>query len=289
MTTQARPFVKWAGGKGGVLEQLRPLLPEEPEHGYRYFEPFVGGGAMFFDLIAQHQIKAAVTARGHLLRLAFLADANAELIATYTAIAESVDPLIRKLRQMPYESDFYYKTRAEEPSHPTAVAARLIYLNKTCFNGLYRVNSRGKFNVSLGRYKNPTICDTDNLKACSRVLQGVHIEAGDFETLHRFTGAGDFWFLDPPYDPVSVTANYTGYTNGWRGRKDQQRLAEFCRWLNHRGVQWMLTNSDTPFVRETWREFDIREIQVGRAINSKASSRGKVTELVIRNYGGETA
>jgi DNA adenine methylase len=267
----ARPFLKWAGGKGQLLAQLRPLLPAVGTYG-RYFEPFAGGAALFFALNPKR---------------ALLADVNAELIDCYKAARDDVDAVIEALGQYRYGADHYYRARELDPrTLPLAQrAARTIYLNRTGYNGLYRVNRSGKFNVPMGRYTNPTLCDAANLKACSKALAKVVLRLEDFEAVAARAKPGDFVYFDPPYVPVSDTADFTSYVPGGFGSNQQRRLAGVFAELGRRGVHAMLSNSDTPAVRELYAGFRIHRVLASRHINSRGSRRGKVGEVVVTTFG----
>jgi DNA adenine methylase len=267
-TPRSRPFLKWAGGKGQLLEQLRPLLPT----GFRrYFEPFAGGAALFFSL----KPKRAV-----------LADVNAELIDCYIATRDEVDAVIEALGRYRYAVDDYYRARAvDRTTLPLAErAARTMYLNRTGYNGLYRVNRAGKFNVPMGRYTNPLLCDEVNLRACSKALQGVDLRVEDFEDVAARAKTGDFVYFDPPYVPVSDSADFTSYVPGGFGADQQRRLAGVFANLAGRGVRAMLSNSDTPAVRELYRGFRVDRVLASRHINSRGALRGKVGEVVVTNF-----
>lgn len=273
-----RPFLKWVGGKTQLLEQLQPLLPSTFR---RYFEPFVGGAAMFFDLRAKDRLNAEV----------HLSDVNAELIDAYAAIRDSVDDVIAVLRGHKYESDHYYEVRGRDRSKLSRVesAARTIFLNKTGYNGLYRVNRSGQFNVPFGRFTNPAFCDVENLRACSRALRGVEITATDFESVLEHARKGDFVYFDPPYVPLSPTSDFTAYIPGGFGEGEQRKLAKVFGKLARRGVYAMLSNSDTPFVRELYKDFDVDTVYAARSVNSNAARRGKLPEVIVRTYGGKKA
>jgi DNA adenine methylase len=265
---QARPFLKWAGGKAQLLEQLRPLLPGRFEN---YFEPFVGGGAVFF---------------GVRPRVATLSDVNRELVETYEVVRDQPDALIAALKRHRYEKDYFYHVRDQNPAQLSVVdrAARMIFLNKTAFNGLYRVNSRGQFNVPFGRHRQPQFCDEDNLKACSLALEQVRLENADFEEVLSDAGRGDFVYFDPPYVPVSDTAYFTAYIPGGFSWADQQRLAEVVGRLAARGVKVMLSNSDVAPLRELYQDFRIETVTATRRINSRVEGRGSLTEIVVLTY-----
>ena len=264
-----KPVLKWAGGKW----RLCPLFAERgllPPKFNTYHEPFVGGAALFFYLLPSRAV---------------LLDTNEELVNLYRQIRTDVDALLSLLREMKkaHSEEFYYKTRAAagETLTPLERAARTVYLNKTCYNGLYRVNSKGRFNVPFGRYTNPTIVDEENLRRAAKALSTADVVHADFESVLDRAQAGDFVYFDPPYDPLSVTSSFTGYTKNAFGRADQKRLAETFRELDNRGVHCVLSNSDTPFVRSLFDGYDIEALQVPRFINSKAEKRGPVGEVVV--------
>ncbi len=270
-TTSAapRPFLKWAGGKSQLLEQFGPLLPRAFEG---YHEPFLGGAAVFFSLRAAR---------------ARLTDVNEELIGCYRAVRDDADGVISALLQHRYEKSHFYAVREQDPAGLSATerAARTIFLNKTAFNGLYRVNSRGVFNVPFGRYQNPLICDPDNLLACSAALQYVSLEVADFSAVLEHARAGDFVYFDPPYVPLSDTAYFTGYAPGGFAWQRQQELAHVFTELSRRGVHAMLSNSDVPALRELYGAFRIETVAASRRINSSIAKRGKLNEIVVLNYG----
>ena len=270
-TVAARPVLKWGGGKGRLLPELLARLPQTFE---AYHEPFVGGGALFF----------ALAGAGRLERV-YLSDANTALIDVYLALSDDVEGVIAALQPHRYERDHYYHVRAQRPDDLSLPerAARIIYLNKTCYNGLYRENRAGQFNVPFGRYKNPTICDEPNLRAVSAVLQGVDIARRRFDSVLGYAKKGDFVYFDPPYVPLSPTANFTTYDRAGFGPDDQRQLRDVFAELARRGVRAMLSNSDTPFVRELYAGFRVEQLFAARAVNSKANSRGKVAELLVLN------
>lgn len=262
-----RPFLKWVGGKRQLIPELESLLPT---HFGRYHEPFIGGGALFF-----HTRPTQAT----------ISDANEELADCYRAVRDCPEELIRELRRHTYEKDYYYAMRAWDTSAEPLYrrAGRTIYLNRTGFNGLYRVNRAGQFNVPFGRYDNPLICDEHNLRTCSSLLRGVEIGHRDFSAVLSAAKAGDFVYFDPPYVPVSPTASFTAYVSGGFGAEEHARLAEVFRELAGRGVNVMLSNSDTPLVRQLFRDFHLHEVRARRAINSNAGRRGDVGELIVRS------
>jgi DNA adenine methylase len=254
------------------------LLDKAPADWAGYHEPFVGGGALFFALASR---------RGGLGGQAVLSDMNERLIRTYLTVRDQVEPLIGRLQEHEalHSKTHYYATRSRkiDADDDLEVAAWMIYLNKTGFNGLYRVNKKGGFNVPIGRYKNPNICDAENLRACSGILQGVEIHHQGFDAVLERAGEGDFVYFDPPYVPVSATASFTAYTSDGFTLADQERLRDIASALKERGVSVMLSNADHPRVRKLYTPgFRKHTIQVGRAINSAASRRGSVAELIIR-------
>lgn len=271
-TAAAKPFLKWAGGKGQLLPQLLVRVPAKFE---TYFEPFIGGGALLFALGP---------------KAAHISDVNAELINTYKVIQSDVNGLIRSLGKHRYEEEYFYNIRNADRSaafrrwSPVRRASRLIFLNKTCFNGLYRVNSEGHFNTPFGRYTNPTILDSENLLACSAALKKVKISVGTFLEMEKRIKKNDFVYLDPPYAPLSTTAYFTGYSRGGFDIGMQRALSEFCLRLDKRGIRFMLSNSSAPTILELYKNFKIELVPANRAINSKSSKRGPVHEVIVRNY-----
>lgn len=279
----ARPFLKWAGGKTALLPKLLEAAPERIE---TYYEPFLGGGALFFALQSERRFAQAV-----------LSDSNEQLINAWTQVRDAPDDLIealgvfqRKYRERSAEerAEFYYIVRGKRSSCDLGGAARLIFLNKTCFNGLYRVNSRGEFNVPHGRYANPTICDQQNLHAVSEALQGVELRVSDFADAPSRAGAGDFVYFDPPYVPLSETANFTAYTKSEFGPAEQRRLAQTASRLARQGASVALSNSGHPEVAALYGgdAFEVSEVEAPRAINSDATRRGRVREYLIAGGGG---
>jgi DNA adenine methylase len=284
-----KPFVKWAGGKGQLVPQLYALAPAKFD---RYIEPFLGGGALFFHLISNKNKTFTV----------YISDINPELINVYAAVKDDVEKLIKLLTQHQIQynqapKEYYYKLRSDynlrSCSDRIGRAAEFITLNRTCFNGLYRVNRKGEFNVPWGKYKNPTICDSNNLRNVSHVFRNpeVTIKAADYkEILLENAKENDFIYLDPPYNPVSLTANFTNYTDNGFSNKDQKELAEIFRQLDEMKCKVMLTNSNTDFIRELYSDFARNTVEVGsrRAINCKAAKREGHTDLIIRNYSTPT-
>jgi len=264
-----KPPVKWAGGKTGLIPQFQPLFPKKEFS--LYAEPFVGGGAVFFHLSPPKSI---------------LIDSNEELINFYLVVRDNLEELLTDLKRHKNTREYYYSIRALNPQALSLVerASRFLYLNKTAYNGLWRVNSQGKHNVPFGRYRNPKIVDEPNLRLVSKALRTAEILRDDFGRVVDFARRGTFVYLDPPYYPLSDTANFTGYTADAFGAQDQERLAGVFRELDRRGCLVMLSNSDTPFIRQLYSGYDIQVVYARRAINCRADRRGPITELVIRNY-----
>lgn len=278
INAKPKPFVKWVGGKRQLLRQFRELGLYPPEDfnpiTNTYYEPFVGGGAVFFDLLPKN---------------AELSDLNNELVTTYNVIKNNVDELIQSLQKHIYDKEYYLEVRAKkvEDLSYVEIASRFIFLNRTGFNGLYRVNKSGQFNVPFGRYNNPVICDEDNLRRVSDALQGVTITHQDYKNVLKTTKSGDFIYLDPPYYPINATSSFTSYTAEGFLEKEQTELRDTFVKLHEKGCFVMLSNSDTPFINELYSGLDgitINKITAGRSINSKGSGRGKITEVLVTNY-----
>lgn len=299
----AKPFLKWAGGKGKLIQQMEQFLPKSLKEGLiqRYIEPFIGGGATFFYIASQYEIKDF-----------WISDLNAELIIAYKTIQQNVEDLISCLQiiQSKYWSfdeekrkEYFYETRTKFNARRKKInyqtynsdwitrTSQLIFLNRTCFNGLYRVNSKGDFNVPMGRYKRPKICDADNLRAVAQVLQKTQIHHGDFTECEKFVNQNSFIYLDPPYRPISKTANFTAYYQQSFNDEEQLRLCNFFRLLDIKGSLLMLSNSDPKnqdltddFFEVAYQEYQIKRVKASRNINSKASKRGQINELLIMNY-----
>jgi DNA adenine methylase len=271
---RALPVVKWAGGKRSIIPDLLRFVPR----GYNnYYEPFLGGAAFFL----------ALTPRpSH----AVLADANGDLIDMYRAVRDEPDAVMEALeRRDPYvqDADYFYRERRVQPSTLTLPerAARFIYLNKTCYNGLYRVNKAGQFNVPFGRYTTkPMLYQRANIERVSKLLKGADLHCDDFETVLTDVQCGDFVYVDPPYVPLTETANFTKYTSGSFGSADQRRLADAVRRLHDRGCKILISNSDTPLVRELYAGFEMHTVYAPRQINSDVTGRKRIAELVIRTY-----
>ncbi len=275
---KAAPFLKWAGGKGQLLDQYEALFPQERVR--TYFEPFLGSGAVFFYL------------RGRDLADRYcLSEINEELINVYRAVRDEVEALIELLTRHRdrHGREHYYAVRAMDRNDlgrhsPVERAARMIYLNKTCYNGLWRVNSKGHFNVPLGRYKKPPILDEARLRAASAALQGVELAVRDFDEGVADAQAGDFIYFDPPYVPLSDTANFTSYSKRTFGEAEQRALAQTFRNVDQRGCRVMLSNADAPLVHDLYDGFRIVRVRARRAINTDARKRGPIHEVVVLNY-----
>ena len=267
-------FVKWAGGKRQLIEQFRQFFPETIE---RYFEPFVGSGAVLFYVLQVYKPREV-----------FVSDINEELIDCYETIRDNVEELIVKLKQhkQNHNKDYYYGIRYLNPNMLSKVerASRFIYLNKTCFNGLYRVNSKGQFNVPIGSYNNPKIVFEEELRLISELLKPVKIRLMSFEKIMNLVNEGDFVYFDPPYYPIEKGKNFTTYTKENFLEEDQKKLANIFRELHKKGCKTMLSNSDTDFIKNLYNGFNIDYVQANRMINCDANGRGKVNEVVVTNY-----
>ncbi len=277
--TSPKPFVKWAGGK----RQLIPILNENlPETFGTYFEPFLGGGALLFHMLTERNGQKCS-----------ISDLNSDLVLSYTTIRDRVESLISSLKnhEKNYQKDskfYYYSIRESNPRSQIEKTSRLIFLNRTCFNGLYRVNSKGKFNVPLGKYSNPNIVNEDNLRSVSNVLQSskTSIKCRDFEAVLRDAKQGDLVYFDPPYQPVSNTANFTGYTNKSFTCDDLSRLADLCTDLDSKGCNVLLSNSNSKEVTDMFssKPWKVNKIKANRSINSNSKKRTGHFELLIKNY-----
>lgn len=290
----AKPILKWAGGKSKLTDKIHNRMPDRfKSGGFNYVEPFFGGGAMFFWLKKHYEISSAV-----------INDVNPDLTHCYSTVKSDVENLIAVLEN--YEASYkkcaddadkkkelYYSVRTafnDKTSFNTERAAQLIFLNKTCFNGLYRVNRKGKFNVPIGSYKSPTICDHTNLRAASQVLQNTTILNADYAETEKYAGPETLFYLDPPYKPISQTSSFNAYAKGPFNDDEQIRLSEFCQNLHKKQSPWILSNSDVnttespdSFFDDLYETFTIERIQASRAINSVSSKRGKLSELLISN------
>ena len=290
-----KPFVKWVGGKSQLIGELEKMLPADGEKVLtKYCEPMVGGGALFFNILSKYDFEQL-----------YISDINTELINAYQVIKSNVDSLTERLQEMqmlflPMDENgrkfYYYSVRDKfndtKLSSATAIdkAAYFIFLNKTCFNGLYRVNRKGQFNVPMGAYKNPMICDEENLRNINKVLQNVTIVCGDYSLAKQFIDKDTFVYLDPPYRPISETSTFTSYNPDIFDDSEQLRLARFIDEINVSGAKIVLSNSDPKnvnpddtFFDELYKAYHIKRVSATRMINSKADSRGKINELIICN------
>ncbi len=269
------PVLKWVGGKRQLIETFSPLLPKRITS---YCEPFVGGGALLFHLQPN---------------TAYVNDINKDLIGVYSVIKQNVDGLIEELKKHKNEADYFYSVRnwdrdkeKYQSLSDVEKAARILYLNKTCYNGLYRVNNAGEFNSPYGYYRNPNIVNAPVLRAVSAYFTAadIHFSSIDYSEVLSSIKKGTFVYIDPPYDPVSETASFTGYAKGGFSKNEQIRLRQCCDELNRRGIKFMLSNSATPFIMEQYAGYNITVVQAKRAVNSVGSKRGGVDEVVVRNY-----
>lgn len=266
------PIVKWVGGKRQLMLELLKNMPKSYN---RYFEPFIGGGALFFELQPDE---------------AYISDMNEELINLYSVVRDNVYELMSDLNKHKISKEYFLEIRnldrTKKYKKLTNVqrASRFIYLNRTCFNGLYRVNSQGQFNVPFGHYKNPRILDTDNLLNCSELLNKTEIKYADFSEILTKVKKGDFVYFDPPYVPLNETSSFTSYTKAGFDIDMQLKLKEVCDQLDSMGVMFMLSNSDTQFVNELYSDYKIKKVFASRQINANVDGRGKITEVLVRNY-----
>lgn len=293
---QARPFLKWAGGKSQLLPEIRKVYPEGLGTTItRYAEPFLGGGAVLLDMLSTYRLEAV-----------YASDTNGELINAYCCVRDRLEELLERLHRLEEDylsldsqarKDFYYRIRAQfnegerGNKEDAERAALLLFLNRTCFNGLYRVNARGEFNVPAGAYKNPTICDEDNLRRVSGLLQGVELVCAPYTQVEEFADERTFLYADPPYRPLNQTSSFTAYTKNSFGDQEQRELAVFLKELAQRGVKVAASNSDPhntdpqdDFFDELYAGCTLRRIAASRMINSDAAARGKVSELLITTY-----
>lgn len=298
MSEKIRPFVKWAGGKGSLIPKLNNFYPYELKNGIieRYIEPFVGGGAVLIDILQKYDVQEA-----------YAFDINIDLINSYNVIKNNVEDLITNLKQMETEylqleqeerKNYFYNKRDEYNNYRLEGieqniqrAAQFIYLNRTCFNGLYRVNKAGKFNVPMGNYKNPTICDEENLRNLSELIQNVQFQYGDYRRSMEYVTENTFVYFDPPYRPLNVTSGFTSYTKEDFNDDNQRELAEFYRELNEQNAKLMLSNSnpkntnkEDTFFDNIYQGFNIDEIYASRMINANSKGRGKISEILVTNY-----
>ena len=266
------PIVKWVGGKRQLMFELLKNLPKSYN---RYFEPFIGGGALFFELQPDN---------------AYISDMNEELINLYFVVRDSVDELVHDLNKHEISKEYFLKIRNLDRMEKyfklsnVERASRFIYLNRTCFNGMYRVNSKGEFNVPFGNYKNPRIIDENNLLNCSELLKKTEIKCADFSEIIHKVQKGDFVYFDPPYVPLNETSSFTSYTKDGFDIDMQFKLREVCDELDSMGVKFMLSNSDTKLVNELYVNYNIKKVFASRQINANANGRGKITEVLVRNY-----
>lgn len=299
----AKPFLKWAGGKSQLIKEIENNLPDELVQGKinRYIEPFVGGGAIFLYIAQLGKVEEF-----------FICDINPELILAYKTIQTNVEDLIKRLFKLQdnylsfdveERKQYFYEIRDQfnlhrqpidvQTYHPDWIerTAQLIFLNRTCFNGLFRVNSKGEFNVPIGRYKKPKICQPDNLMAVAKILQNTQIHYGDFTTSEAFVTNRSLVYFDPPYRPLSKTANFTSYSQEIFDDSSQLRLRDFFRVLDHKGAKLLLSNSDPKtedltdnFFDAAYAGYQIKRVKAKRTINSQTNKRRRINELLIRNY-----
>lgn len=273
--TKNLTFVKWAGGKLQLVEQISNYLPKKIE---RYFEPFVGGGAMFFYIIQKYKPSYA-----------YISDVNKELIITYVQIRDNVDELIRLLEEHRenHSKEYFYEIRSLDVDNlkDIEISARFIYLNKSCFNGLYRVNSKGKFNVPIGSYKNPSVFNEETLRKISKLLNecNVEIQLADYSKILNKVKGNDFVYLDPPYYPLKKSS-FTSYNKNCFLEEEQKKLKEFYDKLDEKGVLVLKSNSDTDFIKKIYKGYKLEVVRARRNINSKGDGRGEINELLIKNY-----
>lgn len=272
----AIPFLKWVGGKRQLLSPIVANLPKNIKD-YNYVEPFIGGGAVLFHLQPHNAI---------------INDSNKELINVYKVIKNNLDELIIDLKNHKNESDYFYKIRALDRSRDfenlslIQRASRIIYLNKTCYNGLYRVNNAGEFNAPFGRYKNPNIVNAPTLKAVHNFLNMNHIQifSEDYSEILKGLNKKSFVYLDPPYHPISESSNFTGYVQGGWNMYDQIDLKNACDELNKNDIKFLLSNSSSKFIKELYKDYKIITVKASRSINSKGADRGEIDEVLIKNY-----
>lgn len=297
-----KPFLKWAGGKGQILKEIEKYYPFKDKQITKYAEPFVGGGAVLFDVLSRYDLEGV-----------YISDINQELMNTYCVIRDDIDALLEMLYSMqniflPLDTDgrkaYYIQKRDRfndlktngDKSNNIEKAALMIFLNKTCFNGLYRVNKKGLFNVPMGAYKNPIICDENNLRTASEKLQSVTIVCGDYRKSASFIDKNTFVYFDPPYRPITDTASFTSYTENRFGDKEQIELAEFAGEMHKKGAKIVLSNSDPKnsnvndsFFDNIYSDYTIERVEANRMINCRAQERGKIKELLISNFEGENS
>lgn len=298
MQNRIKPFVKWAGGKGSLLNQLNNYYPLELKNGKieYYIEPFVGGGAVLIDILQNYDVKEA-----------YAFDINIDLINSYNVIKNNVEELITNLKLLEKEylslekddrKEYFYNMRKQYNSYRITKdemslqkAIEFIFLNRTCFNGLYRVNKNGDFNVPMGNYKNPTICDEENLRALSELIKNVNFEYEDYKASQKYIKKNTFVYFDPPYRPLNITSGFTSYTKEDFDDENQKELALYYKELNNNNVKVMLSNSNPKntnkedcFFENIYKGFNINEVYAKRMINANSSGRGEISELLITNY-----
>lgn len=272
LKSETYPIVKWVGGKRQLMFELIKNIPKSYN---RYFEPFIGGGALFFELQPEQ---------------AYISDMNEELINLYSVVRDNVYELIKDLSKHEVSKEYFLEIRnidrTEQYTELSDVerASRFIYLNRTCFNGMYRVNSQGQFNVPFGHYKNPRIIDENNLLNCSELLKKTEIKCADFSEILTKVKKGDLVYFDPPYVPLNETSSFTSYTKDGFDINMQFKLRDVCDELDNKGVKFMLSNSDTKLVNKLYVNYEIKKVFASRQINANADGRGKITEVLVRNY-----
>lgn len=278
----AKPFVKWVGGKGKLIPELEKYFPKKFN---RYFEPFVGGGALFYEVIQKNNIV-----------FSSINDINKKLIITYKQIQKNPQKIISQLKNIENEykkltleeqKEYFYTIRKKynkENLDDIATTVYLIFLNKTCFNGMYRENSKGEYNIPFGDQKNPTICDEKNILAVSKCLKNTEINNLSFENAVEKCKKGDFIYFDPPYYPINATSNFTNYSKNTFGQEEQKRLRDVSAGLAKKGCFVMLSNSNTPFIKKLYKKFYINYLSAARSINSKGDKRGKIKEVIVTSY-----
>lgn len=272
LKSETYPIVKWVGGKRQLMFELIKNMPKSYN---RYFEPFIGGGALFFELQPEQ---------------AYISDMNEELINLYSVVRDNVYELIKDLSKHEVSKEYFLEIRnidrTEQYTELSDVerASRFIYLNRTCFNGMYRVNSQGQFNVPFGHYKNPRIIDENNLLNCSELLKKTEIKCADFSEILTKVKKGDLVYFDPPYVPLNETSSFTSYTKDGFDINMQFKLRDVCDELDNKGVKFMLSNSDTKLVNKLYVNYEIKKVFASRQINANADGRGKITEVLVRNY-----
>jgi len=270
------PFLKWVGGKRQLMPSIVEHLPKNIQN-YNYVEPFIGGGAVLFHLNPKNAI---------------INDFNKELINVYEVIKNNLEELIYDLKIHENNAEYFYELRSLDRSEKfqklsiVQRASRVIYLNKTCFNGLYRVNNAGEFNAPFGRYKNPNIVNEPTLKAVNKYLNtnNIVIKSGDYSEVLKNVNENSFVYLDPPYHPISESSNFTGYVQGGWNMYDQVDLRKACDELNEKGVKFLLSNSSAEFIKDQYKEYKITIVKANRFINSNGADRGEIDEVLIRNY-----